>query len=318
MAIGEPKIDLTLSKGEESLSYADLMEQLHAMVKAKNGKPLSPDEIRIIKEKLEAYNPVKRREFGSPWEMQFELAREIMGHDNVYGPEDNAFCSSKFDEYLFLEERSGIPEIPFNVGELKRAKELNMSLVYIPRYMVVAGKLTESPKLYDMCRFLLDRKVTMRMQSTSLNAGNFPDILRLNIPDTKSLSPGWMLISNNIVEGSSLTEDDFFLRAKAIQNFASHLNLLQPSMTSAKKIWEKYGVTIEELLYFIMVRGPEHFHKPGSDIGFFRAFDVRRRDHVGVGVVNDEIVLCQDGLRPTMSAFGTAGILFKWKPDPSI
>ncbi len=318
MAIGEPKIGLTLSKGEESLSYAELMEQLHAMVKAKNGKPLSPDEIRIIKDKLESFDPGNQKEISGDWEDQVNVAREIMGEGNVYGPEQNVFCyGNEFDEYMQAEMKYGIDKIPFTADELKRAKEMDMCLVYKPGRIIVRKKNVEIPSLVHMVLRLLEMQKAMRFMDRSINAGNLLEIIS-SVKEKDfyiHLTSGWMMISNQIVKNTDLTEENQFQRAFRLKEFFSRLSVDERigSNIDIDDTFKKHCPTIVELLYFIIVRGEEKVWKSGSDKGVFRAYGEEHGDQFGIGVAHKELVLFEEQLLSATDSFHQAGILFKWE-----
>ncbi len=301
MAIGEPKIDLTLSKGEESVSYAELMEQLHAMVKAKNGKPLSPDEIRIIKEKLEAFVPDKSNQYEFD-RADVNIAREILGAENVYGPD--VIASALNTKIL-----NNIPDIPFSEFDLELAGRADMCLVYKPWAFRFSNVEMYNPRLESFMEVAKNLGVT-------INCGLDKDVLK-NIDKNSMFKSGWMLLSKNIIKKTDDKDSNFRERAEKMAFFGHDWLRFKEyeagNTVLPNAIWERHCPSMAELLYFCLVRGVKNMWVPRSDRFVARAFDEEHRDSFCLSVFFNEIsFLVNDALSNT-SNLKHSGVLFKWE-----
>jgi len=128
----------------------------------------------------------------------FNKAREIIGKENFYGPEEIEKAFGFRPENVF--------EIPFSEEELKNAKKLGLKLIYYPEYNGQGEKLT----IEAIVKFSLTN--TAQNGEKLLYKDQFDDKMKLKSSawfanDRKVLNEkiasGWQLVSEEIIDNTT-------------------------------------------------------------------------------------------------------------------
>ncbi len=299
MVGGEPQLDLTLSKGEEEISYAGLMSELHDIMKAKNGKPLTADEIRLIKNKLEAFTPNEvvdsEDQLSKNLKRQLKQAREILGKENVLGPQE-------FVERWKSPWPQEVLDIPYSVEELKRAESAGMCLVFRPNKINVGGEDVSYPNLKELCEKAHEIGINLRWGNEKW------DDISKRVQDSSSMLSGWVLISKDIVPGTKkCTTLD---RSSKIWEFAT-AHFKERFSPQTENVLPEFCLSVVDLLYYYVLRGKENI--PGILTSL--AYDRKEGDFTAlVDIENDGSILVYDynSFFDGERAFIDNGCIIRW------
>ena len=128
-------------------------------------------------------------------ETDLEKAREIIGKENFYGPDEIEKA------FGFMPER--VPPVPFSKQELEKAKEMNLKLVYYPQTNGKGEQLTvETIAGFSQNNTAQNKGKLLYEKQFGDNMQIFGDAWLKNDAKTMSapVASGWQLVSENILE----------------------------------------------------------------------------------------------------------------------
>ncbi len=302
MAIGEPKIDLTLSQDDDHLSYAELTEKLHALVLAKGkGVHLDPDDVAYVCKLFDKY---KENRFNhekmlkrARVEAQMEVARGLFG-ENFIGPDEIATRWS-------LAPIAELPAIRFTEEKLQKASECGMFLIYKP-----------TPEQFGLSETLgvsfeaMSQLVTESFDAFSW-AENNPNLVPSNM-----MHSGWVLVSKNVLQ-LSVGGKNYFQQAACLQDFA--VNRLDMGYNEAmnenlaKRLWQNHVMSLPELLFVMMTLGKERLMLSGQEIFKARGYDKSQIHYLGLAMTGNKLFGFDEEKLTNKDELKGSGVMFKWE-----